>query len=254
MRIYHNLKKLRISPKITSALSFLIVVNYSLSQRWVNMGATIGLQGNKLLNSQLKSDETLDAKLGFNPRFGLNFNFNTTEFFQISLETSYAKVTNKLSYNTPDTTMGYQGARKIMFSTIDAALIFRYFASSGGYLEAGGKYTLVNHVTDIEKNSLYQVDATNNIQNYSSLILGIGILAFKNNRTNIHFGLRGEYTLTNVISDAGNAINYPTYKNYGTQQSSYKLISGMFVVNLSYDIGILNASRQTYRYPYFDNK
>lgn len=232
-------------------LAFVFFASSSFAQKWMNFGVSLGYQGNKIMNSQLKADETLSAKFGFNPHFGLNLTLNTNEFFGVSFEAGYAKVTSILSYLSPDTVFDYQGARKIMFNSIDAGLIFKIHTPSGGYIEAGPKYTLVQTVVDIEKNSLYQVDATDHVTGYASVVFGLGILAFKKERTNISLGFRGEYGLTDMISGAGKEVKYPTYRDYGKEQSEYRLLTGMFVVNLSYDIGILNASRQTYRYPYF---
>lgn len=232
-------------------LLFILSISHANAQKWFNMGVGLGYQGNKLLNNQLKEDETLTSKYGFNPHFSLNFNLNTNEFFQYSLEVGYAKVKTTLSYLSPDTVLEYTGARNIMFNTLDVGMNFKIFTPAGYYLEAGPKYTLVQSVVDIEKNSLYQVDASEHIAGYASIMFGVGILAFRERNTNISFGFRGEYTLTDIISGAGKEIKYPTYRNYGKEQSEYRLFTGMFVVNLSYDIGVLNGSRQTFRTPYF---
>lgn len=240
-----------LSWMVLFALILVINSNVSFSQKWMNVGFNLSYQGNKITNTQLKKDEGITSKFGFNPHFGINFNFNANEFFQYSLEIGYAKLGSKLSYLSPDTAFGYSGSRKIIFNSIDFGFNFKIFLPQGYYLEAGPKYTLVQNVIDIDNNSLFTVDATDHVGGYASVMVGLGILAFKTERTNIMLGFRGEYGLTDLVSTAGREVRYPTYKDYGEEQSEYRLISGMIVVNLSYDIGILNASRQTHRHPYF---
>jgi hypothetical protein len=222
----------------------------TFSQRWSNFDFNLSYQGNKLLNDNLQDDQLLSTSFSFNPSVGIEYGINMNEYFQIGVEFGYTKVNNSLSFLDTDTVFNFKGKRKISLNTINLGLVLKGFTQGGYYIEGGIVYNLVLSAKDIEKGSLFQVDASSNVKNYVSLIFGGGVLAYKKDRTNISVGFRGEFAFTDLISSYGKEIHYPTYYNYNNNDT-YRYISGMIIVNLSYDIGILNNSRQTYRYSYF---
>lgn len=220
------------------------------SQKWTSFGVNLGYQGNKFLNANLKKDNAINTQFKFNTGVGVSLGINTNEFFQISFDLGYAKVKNSLLFLDYDTVFNFKGERKISMNTFNLGITFKGFTQAGYYLEAGAKYNFIASAIDQEETTLFNVEATKNIKNYFSLLGGIGVLAFKTYRTNVLIGFRGELSVTDLISDYGKDIYYPTYKNYNNNDK-YRYLSGMIIVNLTYDIGILNDSRQTYRYSYF---
>lgn len=230
---------------------YMIITHYAFfSQEWTSIGLNLSYQGNKLIGNNLKQDDAVSSGIKFNSGISFFFGFNTNEFFQISIEAGFAKINNSLEFLDYDTVFNYKGERKISLNTFNVGLILRGYSQGGYYIEGGLKYYIVSSAYDKESTSLYKVDATYNFSNYLTFVGGIGILAYKTQRANLIFGFRGEYNFTDLINDYGKGFYYPTYKNYDNNDKiSY--ISGMIIVNLTYDIGILNDSRQTYRYSYY---
>lgn len=220
------------------------------SQRWSNVGFTGGYKVNTLLNDNISNDESISAKIGFNPTIGIEYGININEFLQLSLTGSYARTNVSLLYETPDSNLNFTTKRKLLFNSLSAGLTLRYFIPNGYYLEGGAAYVFLPSVLEKDDNSLFESNSNEFVKGYVEINGGIGMLAYKSYRTNLMIGIKGSLGLTDFLSAKGKEVNYPTFKNYESN-SSNRFVSVMFVVNLIYDVGILNSSRQTYRYPFF---
>ncbi len=220
---------------------------------WGSAGGHIAVQGNYIYNNEMLSDTTIQAQIGINPTLSLEGAFNFNEYFQVGAKFKYGIHQAKIRYNCTDTTFGYNGIRKISLNMYSIDLFGRFYAKRGGYFETGIGYSAITNGIDRQKDDLTHINIKNEVSNFYSLLLGVGMVAVKKDRVSIQCGIQAFYGLTDLISPKGNEVRYPTYRHY-QEMNEHRFHSVSFTIGIIYDAGRLNASRQTYRYSFFNRK
>ena len=156
-----------------------------------------------MFNKNISDDGEFDYKLAsgnaFGAKFGVNFNPNHSVSFDFMRATSHHEFDS-------EPTDVFEWAHN------DLILLYRY-TGSGAFVEFGPKISLVG---DVERNlgaGAMDISEFFNDQ-YTSLVFGFGSFLAGSDLVTLQIAARLHYALTDMLSESGEAINYPSGKAY----------------------------------------
>lgn len=188
--------------RIFYTLLLLVLVQIGAKgQLWFDLGVK-GAYGPTIMYDQNVFDRNdykhkLTAGHSFGGRLGVNFGYHAG----ISLE--YNLATSKQTFNFFE-----ERDNTFKWKHNDLAALFRW-SGNGAYVEAGGKYSIMNKV-ERDNVSLGVIDDTENFEkNYLSGIFGFGSYLMGSELLTVNLGIRLHWAFTDMVNEVGKAGNYP---------------------------------------------
>lgn len=176
------------------------------AQIWLEAGpkATFGPSG--YLNSTLSSDDKHDYSLSLAFNYGLTAGLNIGDNHGLNFEALWGSYYQNFTFRpTVDTT-----TRNVLeWEVLDLYALYRFYANSGVYVEAGPKFTRVNEIS--QRVGVTPVDIQGQYEeNYISGVLGVGAFLAGSEVMVIKSNLRFEYGLTDFVTAEGIANGFPS--------------------------------------------
>lgn len=226
--------------------SFILAIGLTLlslatadAQIWLEIGpkGMMGMTG--LANANINSDPDHDSSLGFATSVGGAAVLNFGPYHGLNFEMLSAKYSHSMTYRG-----GTEGTQTINmeWESLDVYLLYRLYRDNGAFAELGGKATYLRGAQQS-----FGTDWTNVRENYAdqyfSGCFGVGGFVTSNKVLVVKTGLRAEYAFTDLISEQGQAANYPTfYTDYETYEESRPFRIGMYL-EVTFGVGGLAKSQ-----------
>lgn len=220
-------------------LLFLLLVAFAVqtshAQVWLEAGgrAGLGLSGyvNKNLFNDDQHDYSFDLGLVYGPVVGLNFG----DYHGLTLELMLAQNQQQLSYHG-DTTAERSPHNTLIWKTSEFNLLYRFYTDQGAYIEIGPKLAHVRSVKQSYGADRLEVDTKYN-DSYYSAILGFGAFLAANETLTLKLGLRGEYALSDLVSEEGKKDGFPAYYKTFDSYTPTKPLRVSIGLELTFGIG-----------------
>lgn len=171
------------------------------AQLWFDAGIK-GAYGPTLMYDKNVFDRSdykhkLTAGHSFGGRLGVNFGYHAG----VSLE--YNLASSKQAFNNNDEVFN-----TFKWKHNDLAALFRW-SGSGAYVEAGGKYSIMNEVL-LDNVVNGESDVTDRFEkNYLSGIFGFGSYIMGSELLSVNLGIRLHWAFTDMVNELGKSQNYP---------------------------------------------
>lgn len=201
----------------TLLFAFFLLLKISAdAQVWIEAGGKAGLHANGFINSNILNDNQHDYNLNMALTLGPTIGINFGDYHGLQFELLFAK--NQQEMNFRGDTTGESTRNAVTWRTTEVNLLYRFYSEKGAYLELGPKIGLVQDV----KQAFGTERSTPKEQyskSYYGAIFGVGAFLAANETLTLKLGLRGEYALSDLVSEKGKTNNYPAYY---TSYASYK--------------------------------
>lgn len=209
---------------------------------WFNITFNSGFGSSLWINNNLIDDENIKYKI-FNPcyplagQIGINFNNG----FGVAVEMLSTHHGQK--FGITSLTGSYN--KKLVIKSFDQLILIRSVGEKGGYFEAGPKLSTVKKL--VVKNDIDNVFEQSTLDDYQStnigILLGFGGAFYFHDLYDISFGLRINYTISNLMENEEYPIKDGIYvSNYGLYAITNPLIV-QFVLSLSWHIRYIDSSK-----------
>jgi hypothetical protein len=225
----------------TLVLFFNLITITTFGQGWLDIGLKGGFGPTLLMNKNIFNDQKYNHQIGvkgnFGGKIGLNFNSN----HQITVDVIMSSFEQKFKYSESIDTASigetnYESA--IRYKALDILVMYRH-NEDGRYFEIGPAIsnTLSASRSDNKlpggTDNAFTKDAVNPLQ--VGFTVGFGAYFMGTDNFGITSGLRVTYMATDLISNNGINLNYPTGKSYSSYAASHPLlIQIVFEANLDF--------------------
>lgn len=219
---------------------FILILNFSFSQLWFDIGAKGGVGTGFLINKTLSNDNRLSVSPGKNHFYGGKFGINFGTESSIILEFSYSNYSYSfVQSGIFDITKTY--AYTINYSTLNFAPLYKH-TNEAQYIEIGPEFSFFKKgtITD-EAQPTTNTPAENAINPLlTGAVFGLGGHIIGGDNLTLSMGLRFRYTFTNLVSSDYSSTNYP-FVNYPDITTSTKTnpLSVQLVFELNYSLAQL---------------
>ena len=213
--------------------ALLLFASVLSAQVWLEIGpkAMMGMTG--LANANINGDTNHDSSLGFATSLGGAANLSIGERHGLSFELLRANYSHSMTYRGDAA-----GNRTINmeWESLDMYLLYRYIRPNGAFAEIGGKSTGIfaaqqSYGTNWEDAKGAYADR------YFSGCFGVGGFVTANRVLTVKTGLRAEYAFTDLMSEEGQAANYPAYySNYENYAETFPFRLG-FYLEVTFGVG-----------------
>lgn len=212
------------------------------AQTWFDAGLKGGYGVNLLYNQNYMNDHSFTPNLSYGYMYGGKLGFNFNEDHSITFDAVLSSFNQGFNYsflNADSSRSNY--TRSMGFNSLDLLLMYRKMKASS-YVEIGPQYSTVmkargNDSFSGNSDILKYISKTN-----YAMVLGFGGFVMGTENFGITMGLRITYTLNDIISKEGQAINFPSISTYSSYKPSNP-ITAMMVMELNYDLGYLTSSK-----------
>lgn len=218
-------------------LYFIVLLGISVhAQPWFDAGIKGGIGTSFMYNSQIFDDQYLTHEFKPGYAFGAKLGFNFIQEHQLTFDVMKSSYTQGFVYY-PEA--GLEKHREFTIGSMDYLLMYRS-NRKGTYFEIGPQMSVTSRVK-------YKDDGVNfigampsdeliNKINYS-VAVGFGGYIFGTDNFGVTTGIRLNYTITDIASEKGSAINFPIFVDKEADPTHNLGI--MFVVEMNYDFGYL---------------
>lgn len=222
--------------RIFTVLIVLAAFASAKAQPWFDIGVKAGVGTSFMYNTQIFEDQKIIHQwkpgYAYGGKFGFNFSLEHQLVFDI-MQTSFKQ---GFKY-TPEA--GNEISREFSFRQMDYLVLYRY-NSKGTYFEFGPQLSKVSKAeyTDegIDYISPYNPNDMFNKDVYS-VALGFGSYIFGTDNFGITAGFRLNYTLNDIVSEAGRTKNIPML--YPGDADPTRNLGIMFILEANFDFGYI---------------
>lgn len=192
--------------KLHTLILGLLAVGSLQAQLWLEAGGKFTFGPTGYYNANIINDEKHDYSLNMAFSYGLMAGLNIGDYHGFNLEALFGTYFQDLTYRggtTPE-------VNSLEWEIADLYALYRFYPENGMYLEVGPKLSQVRKTSQ----TLGIVPADTKEQyakQYYSAVAGVGALIAGSDLMALKMGLRAEYGLTDLVSEAGQTANFPAY-------------------------------------------
>jgi hypothetical protein len=190
------------------AAACLLAFNFSFGQRrgqtikWFSLAAKAGVGNSLFINSKLMSDPNVNLNyFSLSQSYGGRFTFTYGDYVGFGTDVLYSTYTQDYSIKTDAESYD----KTLSLQSLDIAPFFRYTAATGVYVELGVKISNVKSVSVSNSNNsltFFDRDFGSYYETkFNSAMFGLGLAIFRTDRIDVNLGIRGSYSLTDVLPD-----------------------------------------------------
>jgi hypothetical protein len=170
--------------------------------KWFSIGVKGGYGNSVLINSDISGDENVSMNyLTPSYFYGGRLTFTYGDKLGFGVELNKAGFGQKYDIKSNDITYN----KYLKMSSRDILLFLRLSGESGGYFEIGPKFSTLKtlSVSNSIDDNFRPVDNLKDYYapKYTGLMLGAGLSVVRTERVNVHFGFRGSYVFSDIVSD-----------------------------------------------------
>lgn len=218
----------------TLFLAFFLLLNlHAGAQIWIEAGAKAGLHANGFLNDNILNDNQHDYSLNMALALGPTMSLNFGDYHGLQLDLLFARNQQELTFRG-DSVSAVRSA--VNWHTTEINLLYRFYTEKGAYLEIGPKAAFLSNVKQAYGAERSTPEEQYN-KSYYGAVFGLGAFLAANETLTLKFGLRGEYGLSDLVSETGKTNNYPAYyTTYASYKPTIPVRVGV-VLELTFGIG-----------------
>lgn len=223
-------------------LTILLIPFLGICQRWLDLGIKGGYGLNLLYNQNYLNDASFTPLLSQGYMYGGKIGFNFNEEHSLTFDFTSSLFNQEFNYsllNSDSSRTEY--SRKINFNSLNFLLMYRKQKASG-YVEVGPQYSIITKGTMSDSRSGKEnIIPYLNKASYAA-VLGFGGFLMGSENVGLTLGLRLSYTVNDILSKEGRAVNFPAFTNYASYRPANPF-TALLVMEFNYDLGYLVSSR-----------
>ncbi|MCH2080954.1 MAG: porin family protein [Saprospiraceae bacterium] len=214
----------------------LLLFSYHLSnaQAWLELGPKVSYGFTGYYNSSIAADDRVEYQLQATMAYGGTVGVNFDDFGGFNLEALLTQ--NEQTVNSLDI-LNTRIDNSLNWETLDLLLMYRFYSDKGGYFELGPKMSIIQTVEQTIGNNQV-IDAEESYsENYFSGALGFGGFIAGSKAFTLKLGIRVEYAFTDLVSDNGKDLGFPTPITSFINDSNTSPYRASVGLELSFGIG-----------------
>ncbi len=230
--------------KTVLTFCFAVVAFGVMGQRWADVGVKGEFGLNGIFNKNIQNDNQMSSKISTGFGVGGKVGFNLNENHEITLDVIWTQFRHEYLFNMePDSVTGAspQFNKSLRYNAIEILPLYRH-NKNGSYLEVGPVFSFLGKNTSGSNNYLLSSDPADiqPLLNTTQIgaVFGFGQFMAGTDNFGITLGARFKYMFTDLISEQGKALGYPSERTYDSYTPSHAF-SAMLVMEFNYDLGYL---------------
>lgn len=222
----------------------LIVTRLLPAQGWLDIGAKVMYGYTGFYDKNIASDPQHNYSLRGAPSYGGVVGLNLGAFNGFNLEGLFLNNEQQLDFRDN----GDRTSNVVKWENLDLYLLYRRYFENASYIEIGPKMSRVRSTEQTFADQVLESGDRYGSEYYSA-VAGFGTFLTGNETMTLKLGMRLEYALTDLVSEAGRAEGYPAfYREYETDTQTRPFRAGIYL-ELNFNVsraGKRICGRRTY--------